>query len=56
MNVLAHTDDLDAVSKTWDWSSPVGLGVFIVSIAATLALLAWTISVLSKIDAQNKKR
>jgi len=39
------------------WGSPVGIGVFIVSIAATMYLLSKTIETLSKIDRElNQKK
>jgi hypothetical protein len=60
MNILAHTDTVKAEitksSESWDWSSPVGLGVFIVAIALTLAILAWTIKTLASIDKEQNKR
>lgn len=55
MNVLASTEHLTA-KDAWDWSSPIGLGVFIVGVALTLALLAWTIKTLAAIDKEQSKR
>lgn len=59
MSYFAHMDELlSEASSTdaWSWSSPLGLGVFIASIALTLALLSWTIKNLSSIEAQEKRR
>lgn len=51
MLLFAHAVDVvdSANSDVWDWSSPLGLGVFIVGIALTLFLLSWTIKNLASI-------
>jgi hypothetical protein len=60
MNIYAHgstiADEIADSSESWDWSSPIGLGVFIVAIALTLAILAWTIKTLASIDKEQTRR
>ncbi len=35
----------------WSWSSPLGLGAFIVGIALAISLLSWSIHRMASIDA-----
>lgn len=41
---------MESLSSVLGWSSPIGLGLFIFLIAATLFFFAKTIQTLSKID------
>ena len=43
-------------SEIWGWGSPIGIGVFIVSIAATLYFLSKTIETLSKVDKEQSSK
>lgn len=57
MDYLAHAASLSSKSSDgWSWSDPVGLGVFMVAIALTLGLLAWTIKTLSSIEDKSARR
>lgn len=48
---------MESLVEILGWGSPIGTGVFIVSIAASLFLLAGTLHTLSKIDKeQNTKK
>jgi len=48
---------MDSLNSVLGWGSPIGIGVFVVFIAATLFLLSATISNLSRVDReQNRKK
>lgn len=40
----------------WSWGDPVGLGIFMVAVALTLGLLAWTIKTLSSIEDKSARK
>ncbi len=41
---------MESLVTAFGWSSPIGLGIFVVSVAATLFFLSKTIQTLSTID------
>ena len=48
---------MESLVEVFGWGSPIGIGIFIVSVAACLFLLASTIRTLSKIEKeQNTKK
>jgi len=48
---------MDLLYSSLGWGSPIGIGIFIVSIATTLFLFSKTIDTLSKIEKdQNSKK
>ena len=57
---FAHADELVAeISKSntdLDWSSPVGLGAFIVGLMLAFYLFSLTIKTLSEVDSKTKKK
>jgi hypothetical protein len=42
--------------NVWDWSTPLGLGAFILAIATTLFVLSWTIKTLASISSDTDRR
>ncbi len=48
---------MNILNEILGWGSPIGIGIFIAGVAATLFLLSKTIETLSKIDKeQNSKK
>ena len=48
---------MESLNQVFGWGSPIGVGIFILAIVASLFLLASTIQTLSRIDKeQNSKR